>query len=152
MAFQQYLQMGLLHTVCCDILQQWLSLLCVTSTCNMTFPLPFPFNIQPTCTACGWCILYAVSILLVFLLTIFISFILQLSKPKMYYNTGKANNPTAVIFFLAFNSHFSIILNFLVYNFFKLSFISWYCKPSLSSALACFSLFKIFNFSVDVKH
>lgn len=44
-----------------------------------------------------------------------------------------ANTPIAVMLPLAFTCDFSIILNFLVYSIFSLSFICWCCIPSLFS-------------------
>ena len=88
-------------------------------------------------TAClsafGWCILCIVSIFLVFLSIFFISSVLQLIIPKLYFNTGTASGPIAVILFLPFSSDFSIILNLVLYSCFSLSFICWCCMPSLSS-------------------
>jgi hypothetical protein len=48
-------------------------------------------------SALWWCILYIVSIFLVFLSICFISSSLRLIIPKLYLNTGTANAPIAVI-------------------------------------------------------
>lgn len=72
----------------------------------------------------GWCILYNVSIYPVFL-SIFVSFNLKLTKPKLQLKSGAATARIAVILFMTLKSNFGIILNLQVYSFFNISSIYW---------------------------
>src|SRR5215469_7633160 len=101
-----------------------ISALYAASTCTSPLPPSFLFTYSLSVSAFGCCILYFVSIFLVFLSICFISSILQLIIPQLYLNTGTASAPIAVILFLAFSSDFSIILNLLLYSCFNiLSFV-----------------------------
>jgi hypothetical protein len=67
-------------------------------------------------------------------------------------NTGKTNAAIAVISFLAFNSHFSIIFNLLVYALFFQSFIRWsfMLPPSLSAIPSCLHVFPCSSLCIAV--
>jgi len=113
----------------------------------VNIPLPPPFLSTYICSylflsvsAFGLCVLYILSIYLVFLSVFLIFFSLQFMIAKVCLNTIVANASIAVILFLAFISDFGIILNPLVYSFFSFSFLCW-CIPSLFQSLSTSRVF-----------
>jgi len=64
---------------------------------HQSSPSFFPLYIQPVYVSFRWCILYIVSILLVFRSIFFISSVLQLIIPKLCLYTGTASAPIIII-------------------------------------------------------
>ena len=124
----------LLYVLCSEILQYWLTLVCMSPQFETgIFLLLSFFTYSLFISAFGWWILYIVSVFLVSLSIFPISSILQFMVPKLCLSTGLTKAPIAIILFLAFNSDFSIILNLLVHSVFSLSFSYWCRVPTLSS-------------------
>jgi len=110
------------------------SSLYATSFCNNPLPSSLIFAYRLSMSA-------SYTLLVVSRVVFVVSSNLQLIILKRYLNTGMANTLIAIMSSLAFNTDFSIILNFLVYSISSLSFICWWCIHSLflnPKILACF--------------
>lgn len=127
----------------------FISSLYATSFCNNPLPSSLIVTYRLSVSA-------SYTLLAVFLVVFFVSSNLQLIIPKLYLSTGMGNTPIAVMSSLAFNTDFSIILNFLVYSICMQSFrhllmMYTFTFPQPQDTYMFFFLFKLVYFSGDVK-
>ena len=96
-----------------------ISALYFTLICTSPLPLSFLFIYSLSMSAFGRCILYIVSIFLVFLSISFISSVPQLIIPELYLNIGSASDLIIIIFII-------IIISLLFLSSSTLSFYYYY--------------------------
>jgi hypothetical protein len=116
-----------------------ISALYVPSICHKPFPFSAPYT-KPTDVSCPIC-------------TLLVSFCCLhfFSPPINYTNTGTANAPVAVILFLVFISHFSIIMNVPLFSSFISVDVMYSHFPQYSGTCRFFPA-QLLYFSADANH